>query len=49
MLCYCQSGVRSGKALALLEEMGFNGASLDGGVLAWLKYTLEDLDDHQDH
>ncbi|MEP3857442.1 MAG: HesA/MoeB/ThiF family protein [Porticoccus sp.] len=49
VLCYCQSGVRSGKALALLEEMGFNGASLDGGVLAWLKYTLEDLDDHQDH
>lgn len=48
VLCYCQSGVRSGKALALLEELGFNGASLDGGLLAWLRYTLEDLDDHQD-
>lgn len=49
VLCYCQSGVRSGKALALLEEMGFNGASLDGGLLAWLRYTLKDLEDHQDY
>ncbi|WP_297190415.1 HesA/MoeB/ThiF family protein [uncultured Porticoccus sp.] len=38
VLCYCQSGVRSGKALALLKELGFNGASLDGGLLAWLRF-----------
>lgn len=45
VLCYCQSGIRSGKALELLEGKGFHGVSLDGGLLAWLRYTLEDLDD----
>lgn len=45
VLCYCQSGIRSGKAVALLQQQGVNGASLDGGLLAWLRYSRETLND----
>ncbi|WP_461482531.1 molybdopterin-synthase adenylyltransferase MoeB [Porticoccus sp.] len=45
VLCYCQSGIRSGKAVALLQQQGVNGISLDGGLLAWLRCSLETLDD----
>lgn len=45
VLCYCQSGVRSGKAVALLQQQGLTGISLDGGLLAWLRCSPERLDD----
>ncbi|MEZ5529914.1 MAG: HesA/MoeB/ThiF family protein [Porticoccaceae bacterium] len=46
VLCYCQSGIRSGKAVALLQQQGLKGVSLDGGLLAWLRCSLETLDDN---
>ena len=34
---HCKSGVRSGKAVALLREAGYGGArNLEGGILAWI-------------
>jgi len=38
IVCYCQSGVRSAKAARALQQFGFpHVASLEGGILAWLK------------
>ncbi len=38
MIVHCKSGVRSGKAVALLRESGFAGArNLTGGILAWIE------------
>lgn len=35
---YCRSGNRSGKALRLMEALGFSDVvNLDGGVIAWQK------------
>jgi rhodanese-related sulfurtransferase len=35
-LVYCRSGNRSGKATAMMRELGFaDVADLDGGILAW--------------
>ena len=37
MIVHCKSGVRSGKAVALLRGSGFAGArNLTGGILAWI-------------
>lgn len=37
MIVHCKSGVRSGKAVALLRGSGFTGArNLTGGILAWI-------------
>lgn len=37
ILCYCQTGIRSKKAAALLTENGFTVKSLKGGLAAYLK------------
>lgn len=37
ILCYCQTGIRSGKAAKLLVQKGFNANSLKGGLVAYLK------------
>ena len=38
MIVHCKSGVRSGKAVALLRGSGFAGArNLTGGILAWIE------------
>ncbi len=35
-LLYCRSGARSGKAAAMMSELGFTDvADIDGGFLAW--------------
>ena len=37
VVVHCKSGVRSGKAVAMLREAGFAGAkNLQGGILAWI-------------
>ena len=37
LVVHCKSGVRSGKAVALLREAGIGGArNLQGGILAWI-------------
>ena len=37
MIVHCKSGVRSGKAVKLLREAGFDGArNLRGGILRWI-------------
>ena len=37
-LVHCRSGVRSGKSLTILKQLGFkNIIHLDGGMLAWSK------------
>ena len=37
LVVHCKSGVRSGKAVALLREAGYGGArNLEGGILAWI-------------
>ena len=37
LVVHCKSGVRSGKAVALLREAGYDGArNLQGGILAWI-------------
>jgi adenylyltransferase/sulfurtransferase len=37
VIVHCKSGVRSGKAIRLLKEAGFDGArNLTGGILAWI-------------
>ncbi|MBM42125.1 MAG: molybdenum cofactor biosynthesis protein MoeB [Acidobacteria bacterium] len=37
LVVHCKSGVRSGKAVALLREAGYAGArNLEGGILAWI-------------
>jgi adenylyltransferase/sulfurtransferase len=38
MVVHCKSGVRSAKAIKLLEAEGFTGlTNLSGGILAWIK------------
>jgi len=38
MIVHCKSGVRSAKAIALLNEAGYRGLrNLQGGILAWIK------------
>ncbi|WP_410001739.1 rhodanese-like domain-containing protein [Singulisphaera sp. GP187] len=38
MIVHCKSGVRSAKAIALLNEAGFSGLrNLTGGILAWIR------------
>lgn len=38
MVVHCKSGVRSKKAISILQEAGFNGLqNLQGGILAWIK------------
>ncbi len=37
LVVHCKSGVRSGKAVAMLREAGYAGArNLQGGILAWI-------------
>jgi len=36
VICYCRSGIRSGMAAMILEQMGFaNVKNLTGGMLEW--------------
>ena len=38
MVVHCKSGVRSAKAIALLQAAGFSKLkNLKGGILAWIK------------
>jgi adenylyltransferase/sulfurtransferase len=38
MVVHCKSGVRSAKAIALLQSAGFSRLkNLKGGILAWIK------------
>nr|WP_315851139.1 rhodanese-like domain-containing protein [Singulisphaera acidiphila] len=38
MIVHCKSGVRSAKAIALLNDAGFESLrNLTGGILAWIK------------
>jgi sulfur-carrier protein adenylyltransferase/sulfurtransferase len=38
MIVHCKSGVRSAKAIAVLQTAGFTGLkNLNGGILAWIK------------
>jgi adenylyltransferase/sulfurtransferase len=38
MIVHCKSGVRSAKAIALLQSVGFTGLkNLKGGILDWIK------------
>ena len=38
MIVHCKSGVRSAKAIAVLQAAGFTGLkNLNGGILAWIK------------
>ncbi|MGH1484975.1 MAG: molybdopterin-synthase adenylyltransferase MoeB [Cellvibrionaceae bacterium] len=37
VLCYCQTGVRSQKAVAILNNLGFKAKSLHGGIVDFLK------------
>ena len=40
VICYCQSGIRSRKAANRLLQAGFSTVlSLEGGILAWLRYS----------
>lgn len=39
-LCYCQSGIRSLQAAELLQEKGIKAYSLNGGLAAWLKDSM---------
>jgi rhodanese-related sulfurtransferase len=36
-LIYCRSGVRSGKASALLNTKGFTAINMEGGIIEWEK------------
>lgn len=35
IVCYCQSGSRSVMGAARLKKLGYNAASLDGGIAEW--------------
>jgi rhodanese-related sulfurtransferase len=35
IICYCQSGSRSLVAASILNQQGFNAASMDGGITEW--------------
>jgi adenylyltransferase/sulfurtransferase len=38
MVVHCKSGMRSAKAIALMQEAGFSRlTNLKGGILAWIK------------
>jgi rhodanese-related sulfurtransferase len=38
---YCRSGNRSGEALEIMDDLGFNSVSnVDGGILAWAEAGL---------
>lgn len=37
ILCYCQTGLRSEKAVTLLSQQGFDAQSLSGGIVNYLK------------
>ena len=40
IIVYCRSGRRSRLATELLKKNNFNAINLDGGYLAWEKYSL---------
>jgi adenylyltransferase/sulfurtransferase len=40
IICYCQTGVRSQKAVVLLKDFELTASSLQGGIVAFLKVTL---------
>ncbi len=40
ILCYCQSGARSAKAVTLLKQHQFMAQHLDNGLVALLRHTL---------
>jgi sulfur-carrier protein adenylyltransferase/sulfurtransferase len=35
LVVHCKSGVRSGKAIAALQQAGIEGENVKGGILAW--------------
>jgi adenylyltransferase/sulfurtransferase len=37
LIVHCKSGMRSAKALRILQEAGIDGKNLQGGILAWGK------------
>ena len=39
LICYCQTGIRSQKAVELLQGLGFNAKSLHGGLVEYLQIT----------
>ena len=40
VVCYCQTGVRSQKAVAILNDLGFQAKSLRGGIVEFLRSEL---------
>jgi rhodanese-related sulfurtransferase len=34
-ILYCRSGNRSGKALEIMKQKGFNASNLEGGIMKW--------------
>ena len=40
IVCYCQTGARSGSAVALLLKNGLSAANLRGGIAEWNVYKL---------
>ena len=41
IVCYCQTGARSGSAVALLLKNGLSAANLRGGIAEWNFYKLD--------
>ena len=41
LICYCQSGVRSLRAVELLKQHGFDAKSVHGGLVEMLKVSLD--------
>jgi adenylyltransferase/sulfurtransferase len=35
IVAHCKSGMRSAKAVGLLQENGFRARNMKGGILAW--------------
>ena len=40
VLIYCRSGVRSGRAMKILEKMGYKVYNLDHGMIDWRKHGM---------
>jgi rhodanese-related sulfurtransferase len=46
IVCICRSGGRSGRAAAFLDEVGFQVANVEGGMLAWQAADLPMVASH---